>query len=709
MAGSDPKKVRAMGQTPERPGYDAEEDPLIELARIVSEDGAFSTARPHRPKPLREERIDRSAFSADLEAELMSELENSFAPVRRALTAGAPRAPAAQPSPEEPDDPDALLRSIEEQLSRFERRAGGSHAESLNEEAPEAAEPAGNVRVQAEDGAARRRPSAPPDEARDAPARVQPEYRFRGPAGSGRAQEDTWEEDASPAIESPQPAKRRLRFVDDDIGSAPIVHPASLERPSQPGEDIFEEDMRRSQEDLRAAAAEFRRERRPTFSDPIEGPEEDEPRRFDFSAVEAELSRELESNYADPTLATDWTVDEPQLPAEEPAVAPPAAREPVVQAPPRAPAQRGRSRRGLLTAASVIGVIVVGGAAAMYMRAAEQAPSGPPPVISAPEGDVKVMADASQAATEEESVGDAVYARVAGNAPAVEGQVVDNAEEPREIARIILPPSQIESDEPLVRPVGEAGSEDVESAAGGAAAAADGADEDVGPRRVQTFVVRPDGTIVATEPAAVADDPPARETALATEPGDAIEAIPVRTTTIGADAAPNGARNDSGQVPPAAEAEPDVSSSDLASVGADLAPEVVTELPAAPAEQAAALRTEEPAVPQPQAANEAPVDLLSSAPAAAEAAPPPAVASDGGFLVQVSAQRSMEQAQASFADLQRRYGSVLAGLQPTIQEADLGEKGIYYRVRVGPWGSRDEAIGVCESLKAAGGTCFVTQ
>ncbi len=59
--------------------------------------------------------------------------------------------------------------------------------------------------------------------------------------------------------------------------------------------------------------------------------------------------------------------------------------------------------------------------------------------------------------------------------------------------------------------------------------------------------------------------------------------------------------------------------------------------------------------------------------------------------------------------MQQRYASVLGNLDPNIQEADLGTKGIYYRVRVGPWSSRDDAIQVCESLKAAGGTCFVTQ
>jgi hypothetical protein len=69
----------------------------------------------------------------------------------------------------------------------------------------------------------------------------------------------------------------------------------------------------------------------------------------------------------------------------------------------------------------------------------------------------------------------------------------------------------------------------------------------------------------------------------------------------------------------------------------------------------------------------------------------------------------MEAAQSAYADIQQRYSSVLGSLNPVIQQADLGTKGIYYRVRVGPWASRDEAIQVCESLKAAGGSCFVTQ
>jgi cell division protein FtsN len=77
--------------------------------------------------------------------------------------------------------------------------------------------------------------------------------------------------------------------------------------------------------------------------------------------------------------------------------------------------------------------------------------------------------------------------------------------------------------------------------------------------------------------------------------------------------------------------------------------------------------------------------------------------------VQVSSQRSADQARATFANMKRRYKSVLGGFEPDIQRADLGAKGTYYRVRIGPMASRGAALRLCEQLKSAGGNCFVTR
>lgn len=78
----------------------------------------------------------------------------------------------------------------------------------------------------------------------------------------------------------------------------------------------------------------------------------------------------------------------------------------------------------------------------------------------------------------------------------------------------------------------------------------------------------------------------------------------------------------------------------------------------------------------------------------------------GGFLVQVSSQRSEQTALTTFRDLQRRYPGILGDRAPDIQRADLGERGVYFRVRVG-YPTRDAAIGMCENLKAAGGDCIL--
>ena len=78
----------------------------------------------------------------------------------------------------------------------------------------------------------------------------------------------------------------------------------------------------------------------------------------------------------------------------------------------------------------------------------------------------------------------------------------------------------------------------------------------------------------------------------------------------------------------------------------------------------------------------------------------------GGFVVQLSAQRSEAEAQAAFRTLQAKY-AVLSGRDPLIRRKDLGEKGIFFAAQVGPFGAKGDADQLCETLKTAGGACFV--
>jgi cell division septation protein DedD len=160
---------------------------------------------------------------------------------------------------------------------------------------------------------------------------------------------------------------------------------------------------------------------------------------------------------------------------------------------------------------------------------------------------------------------------------------------------------------------------------------------------------------------------------------------------------------------------------DAAPPAAAAAPQAAPAAKGAAAQRAAAPNARTATNPASANAN-APMSLApqSDAPAAAEPpvrmaatnptqAVPSAPASSGGgnFLVQVSSQKSEADAQASFRALQSKFPSVLGSRAPVIKRADLGDKGVYYRAMVGPFGSPDEASQFCGSLKSAGGQCVV--
>jgi len=86
---------------------------------------------------------------------------------------------------------------------------------------------------------------------------------------------------------------------------------------------------------------------------------------------------------------------------------------------------------------------------------------------------------------------------------------------------------------------------------------------------------------------------------------------------------------------------------------------------------------------------------------------PSSGATSGGYVVQVSSQRNEADAQASYRALQGKFPTVLGSRAPLIKRADLGDKGVFYRAMVGPFGSSDEAAQFCGSLKTAGGQCVV--
>ena len=77
------------------------------------------------------------------------------------------------------------------------------------------------------------------------------------------------------------------------------------------------------------------------------------------------------------------------------------------------------------------------------------------------------------------------------------------------------------------------------------------------------------------------------------------------------------------------------------------------------------------------------------------------------YVVQVSSQRSDEDARAAYQVLQAKYPMLLGSYLPIIYRSDLGDKGIFYRAAVGPFQTAEEASQFCGDLKTAGGQCVV--
>ncbi|HMK69566.1 MAG TPA: SPOR domain-containing protein [Xanthobacteraceae bacterium] len=100
----------------------------------------------------------------------------------------------------------------------------------------------------------------------------------------------------------------------------------------------------------------------------------------------------------------------------------------------------------------------------------------------------------------------------------------------------------------------------------------------------------------------------------------------------------------------------------------------------------------------------APLMVASATPATAGAAHSSA---GSGYAVQLASQGSEADAQAAYRALQAKFPDQLGGREPILRRADLGAKGVFYRALVGPFASREEAAGMCSSLKAAGGNCVV--
>lgn len=369
--------------------------------------------------------------------------------------------------------------------------------------------------------------------------------------------------------------------------------------------------------------------------------------------------------------------------------------------------------RGFMVAAVVAGVAVAGGIGAFVLSLGGGGDDQPVLVRVDPEP-VKIKPEQPGGATVPNQ-DKAVYERFGatdGAAQPSQERLLSAEEEPVNLAVRTVP---ITAPAPMLDPVDADSADELPEAfvQGDDAAApksedrvepADGVDGGVPkevavvtPRRVRTMVVRPDGTMVPREEpeaepivSAIAEPAPEAPAPLAQ--------APIRTS----DAAPPAAA-DPASAAPAAEPPAEVAAAQLPPVRRVETSTITREQPI-PARGPVA-----PTRPVDQ-----PVEIVGTTAAAqptqvAAAQPAPVVASQSSeWAMQIASQPTPEGAQASYADLSRRFGSVLNGRGVNIVKAEVAGKGTFWRVRI-PTGSRADANALCERYKAAGGSCFVSK
>jgi cell division septation protein DedD len=81
----------------------------------------------------------------------------------------------------------------------------------------------------------------------------------------------------------------------------------------------------------------------------------------------------------------------------------------------------------------------------------------------------------------------------------------------------------------------------------------------------------------------------------------------------------------------------------------------------------------------------------------------------GGIRLQLGAVGSEDAAQKEWDRIKKANSDVLGSLSPNFVRADLGDKGVVYRIQAGPVATADAAADLCNKLRARSVGCFVAR
>ncbi len=443
----------------------AEDDPLVELARIVS--GRSAPQEPRRTAAAEEaDSVTSEAdIARDLEAELLSDLQATFA------AAGAEdiddtndQPPFHAPEEYEPESfgPEGVGPEGEPDPFPFEHEAppaaldpsAGSFDDSLGEDYGMTPEDFGE-------------PEAPaPARQPDAPPREFPAMALRGNRG-GPAFDPN-------ALAAPQVPRARSHGA----GEAAAPRPSPVPPPQPPAAEP-EHEFESSDASFAASPEAMTPEMMAYQYDP--GLAQPEP--------DLGESAYLDGPGAIETPAPEARSNEPQRPPVAP-VQRSRSRDPRLE---RDPYGKARARRSNGRAYAILGVFVVAaiGVAAVLVLGGGEATNDEPPLITADAGPIRVMPEADAGAGD--AAGAAVFDRVdPDGAAAPEENLLDGAEP---VADLSVAPEENDGITQMLAQNGEGGPAVTE------------------PRMVRTVTVLPDGRIVDSEAAPADGEVPADDLA----------------------------------------------------------------------------------------------------------------------------------------------------------------------------------------------------
>lgn len=114
------------------------------------------------------------------------------------------------------------------------------------------------------------------------------------------------------------------------------------------------------------------------------------------------------------------------------------------------------------------------------------------------------------------------------------------------------------------------------------------------------------------------------------------------------------------------------------------------------------------ALPEPEDAKPAPAEEVPAQAEPDREVTPAGDAALTGWSVQLSSAKDEKLAWGTWEKLKSRH-KALTEMKPIVVRADLGKKGIYYRLRLGGFDSKGDAKSACGKLKSRGVSCFVSK